>query len=271
MIMPRSFHRVVLGLAIVVATTLSAAFARAGEGDEDLELALEGYCPAAYLLTGEATKGDLAHQMAYRGRLYHFLSAEAKEKFQADPEKLHPQFAGLCLTALGGSYGNRLPGVPTVFEIVDGKVYLFSSERARRAYHDIGLQTYIPAARTRWAQPALDGYCPVSFQTENEAVKGDPKFRSVFRAAVYHLASAEAKTAFEKDAEKYLPKYEGFCAEGVTRDKRYPGDPPVFTVVDGKTYLFFDESAKSAFSEDLAGNIKKADAKWVTLKDKDKR
>ena len=200
MIMPRRFRRVMLGMTIVPAIALTAPFAWAGEGEKDLELAFDGYCPAAYLLTGEATKGDPAHQMAYRGRLYHFSSKEARKKFQDNPEKFHPQFAGLCLTALGGSYGNRLPSDPAVFEIVDGKVYLFSSERARRAYRDLGLQTYITEARRRWAQPALDGYCPVSFQTENKALKGDAEFKAVLGVKVYHLASAEAKTAFEKDA-----------------------------------------------------------------------
>ena len=117
----------------------------------------------------------------------------------------------------------------------------------------------------------MEGYCPVSFQTENKAVKGDAKFKSVSGWTVYHLASPQAKTAFEKDAEKYLPQYDGLCTEGVTRNKRFPGAPLVFTLVDGKTYFFYDEAARKAVNQDPKGNIKKADASWVTLKDKDKK
>ena len=229
--------------------------------------ALKGYCPASYLLVGKAVQGDPTYQSTYAGELYHFANAEAKKAFDADPEKYLPQFGGLCLTALGGSYGNRFASDPEIFEIVDEKVYLFSSERARRAYHDMGRNRYIPKARERFNEPQLRGHCPVSYQLADKAVKGEEKYKVVYRAKVYHLASTEAKEAFLKNPEKYEPKYRGFCAVGVARNKRFPTDGSVFSVVDGKTYLLWDTEAKKEFDVDPAEVIKKADANWVTLQE----
>ena len=239
----------------------------ADEEKDAAEPALKGYCPAAYVLHGEARKGDPAHQMVYRGQVYHFASAEAKAKFESSPEQYHPQFAGLCTLALGGPYGNKFDGDPLLFEIVDGKVYLFSSERARRAYAK-DPPKYIAGAERRWAQPELSGYCPVSYQIEGKATKGDAQFRVVHKTSVFHTASTEAMMTLAKDAERYLPRYDGFSATGVARNKSFPGYPPVFSVYEDRTYLFFDEEEKAVFDADPVTIIRQADENWPSLKDK---
>lgn len=252
---------------IMLAVTCTALVSGLQAEEEKRAPALNGYCPASYLLIGKAVQGDPSYQSTYAGELYHFANAEAKKTFDADPEKYLPQFGGLCLTALGGPYGNRFPSDPEIFEIVDGKVYLFSSERARRAYHDMGRNRYIPNARDRFNEPQLRGHCPVSYQLAGKAVKGQENYKVVYRTRVYHLAGADAKEAFLKDPEKYEPQYRGYCAIGTARNKRFPTDGSVFSVVDGKTYLLWDDEAKKEFDAHPAEVIKKADANWVTLKD----
>lgn len=153
------------------------------------EPALRGYCPTAYHLLDKAVKGNPANQSTYAGELYYLSSAEAKKQFDADPEKFLPQFAGLCTTALGGSYGNRLPSDPEVFAIVDGKLYLFSCKRAKRNY-EIAPEIYISNATIRFNKPALDGYCPVSYQQRSKAIKGHQTWKERYRSSIYHFASA---------------------------------------------------------------------------------
>lgn len=231
------------------------------------EPALKGYCPAAYMLEGKAVKGDPEIRSTYSGELYYLSSAEAKKKFDADPEKYLPQFGGLCTTALGGPYQNRLPCDPEVFEILNDKLYLFSCERAKRAFVDKP-QWFISGAKNAFAKPALGGFSPVAYQTRNKAIMGNRTVTTVYRGKVYLFPTASERDTFLENPDKYLPKYDGFCAEGVSRNKRYPADPENFAIYDGRTYLFYDPRAKLTFLVNPMEAARKADANWVTLKDK---
>lgn len=229
--------------------------------------ALEGHCPVAYFLLGKPVKGDAAFTSRYVGELYTLSSAEAKKQFDADPGKFLPQFGGLCTTALGGSYGNRLPSDPEVFEIRNGKLYLFSSVRAKRAY-DANPDWFIARAVAIFEEPALDGYCLVSYQQQKQALKGQPGVKFLYRQRIYHFVDKEAKSKFIKAPHRFLPEYHGYCAEGVSRGKRYPGDPTQFVVRNGSTYLFFDGKAKAEFVDHPEKLIPAAEIKWPTLRDK---
>ncbi len=233
--------------------------------DEKPAPALKGYCPAAYLLLGKAVKGDSARPSTYGGELYYLSSPEAKKAFDADPEKYLPQFGGLDLVALGGPYGNRFESDPAVFEIHEGKVYLFALERSRQVYLSGDPSYFIENARKRFHDPQLHGRCPVSYQLVNKTVKGDSKFTVIYRRMVFHLADVRAKELFLKAPQKYLPQYDGLCAEGVSRNKRFPADGTVFSVVDGKTYFLWDAKAKEQFDANPREFIGKADANWATL------
>ncbi len=244
---------------------LFGATARA-EGDpkkvNESDIAIDGYCPVSYQTKSKAVKGDSAYAVEYQGMVYLCADADAKKTFESNPGKYVPQYGGLCTTALGGSYGNRLPSDPEVFYVIDGKLYLFSSLRARNAF-DRWPKDYIAKADGLYKLPAHNGYCPVSFQQDKKAVKGDEKFARTYRNAVYHFASEDAARAFDKEPKRFIPKYGGFCAEGMSRGKTYPADPNWFDVIDGATYLFFDEAARSTFQANSRDIIAKADAEWA--------
>lgn len=229
--------------------------------------ALEGYCPVAYFLLQNAVKGEPAFTSQHAGELYKLSSAEAKKQFDADPAKFLPQFGGLCTTALGGSYGNRLPSDPEVFEIRDGKLYLFSSPRAKKAY-DKNPHRYIAQAAALFEEPALDGYCTVSYQQRKKALKGQPGLKYLYRQRVYHFVDKEAKEKFISAPQRFLPQYGGYCAEGVSRGKRYRADPTQFVVHKGRTYLFFDGNAKAEFIAHPEKIIPAADFTWTTHRGK---
>lgn len=226
-------------------------------------IALGGHCPVAYQTDSKAMKGDPAHASTYQGWVYHCASADAKKTFEANPAKYAAQYGEFCTTALGGIYGNRLPSDPTVFYVIDGKLYLYSSLRARNAF-DRDPPAYIAKADKLYASPSHSGYSLPAYQLENKAIKGDAKFSKVYQGLVYHFHSQEAADAFEKNPERFLPKYQGYCAEGVSQGKRFSADPSEFSVVDGKTYLFFDAKAKGVFDADAKALIEKADADWQT-------
>lgn len=272
------FFRVIL-VPVVVSVLASVASgqeeqSKAGTPAKKAELkdeqqvvapALRGYCPAAYLLHGKALKGKPEFQSTYAGRLYYLSSAEAKKEFDAHPQKFLPQFDGLCTTALGGSYGNRIPSDPAVFDVRDGKLYLFSSERAKKAYMQEGALWFIARAERIFNEPALDGYCVVAYQQRNRAIKGSEEFTHNYHGKLYLFTNPLAKAKFIGDPDKYLPKYDGYCAEGVSRGKRYPADPESFVIYEGRTYLFFDADARVKFVVNPKVMAQKADARWAEM------
>jgi len=227
-------------------------------------LGLRGYCPAAYLLHGKAMKGNPEFKVKYQATTYYLSSADAKRQFEDDPTKFLPQFGGLCTTALGGSYGNRIESDPEVFDVQEGKVYLFSSERAKRAYDQLPRRFILGGERV-FAEPALDGLCPVALQAQRQLVRGNKDLTVIYKGWVYRLSSGEAKLLFEQDPEKYLPQYGGLCTEGMSRGKSFKGDLNTFSVRDGRTFLFFDDMAYMKFIASPEPMIKAADEHWKDL------
>ncbi len=125
------FRRV---FAVAVYAGLLAAAVSQASAQKEPSAQLKGYCPASYILTGQAVKGDPNQAVTVDGKLYYCADATAKSAFEKDPSKYLPQFNGVCTTALGGTYRNWMIADPTVFDIFEGKVYLFSSARAKAAY-----------------------------------------------------------------------------------------------------------------------------------------
>lgn len=232
---------------------------------EDSELAMKGYCPVSIITLNRPVLGGTSFRSVYQGFTYVLADAETKAKFEADPAKWVPQFGGFCTTALGGSYGNRITADPTVYRVREGKLYLFSSERARNSF-DPNPDHYISQATERFNKPALGGHCLVSYVNQGKPVPGDAKYADTYAGVVYHFADESARAAFRKEPAKYLPAYGGFCVDGIANEKRFPGDPKTFTVYEDHLYFFFDDKAKKTFEANPKEMIEKANTQWPVLR-----
>ncbi len=58
----------------------------------------------------------------YNGATFAFANEANRDTFLADPAKYAPQYDGHC--AYGVAKGGKVPGNPTLWRIVDGKLYL---------------------------------------------------------------------------------------------------------------------------------------------------
>lgn len=114
----------------------------------------------------------------------------------------------------------------------------------------------------------VQGYDLVSYQTAGKAMRGSGHNVAEHNGVTYQFSSAENKKAFEANPAKYLPAYGGYCAFGAAVGKKFNGDPEVWKVVNGKLYLNLDTDIQAKWNEDISGNISKADANWVNIKDK---
>jgi YHS domain-containing protein len=85
-------------------------------------VAIRGYDPVAYFTLGKPAVGDKQYSATFGGARYLFTSAANRDKFLADPARYSPVFGGFC--AMGVALGKKLDGDPTLWRVVDGKLYL---------------------------------------------------------------------------------------------------------------------------------------------------
>ena len=109
---------------------------------------------------------------------------------------------------------------------------------------------------------AVQGHDPVAFFTDGKPVKGDPKFTTTVHGATYFFASAEHKSAFDREPAKYEPQFGGYCAYGVSKGKAVEIDVEAFQIVNDRLLLQYSKGIREKFNQDAAGNLKRADEKW---------
>ncbi|UWR21646.1 YHS domain-containing (seleno)protein [Sulfitobacter sp. S190] len=121
-------------LTIAAAATAIGMATTAFAGDQyidDTGYAASGYDVVAYFSlpqnpVGQSqpapVEGNKAITAEYNGATFAFSSEENRDTFLADPAKYAPQYDGHC--AYGVAKGGKVPGNPTLWRIVDDKLYL---------------------------------------------------------------------------------------------------------------------------------------------------
>ena len=114
----------------------------------------------------------------------------------------------------------------------------------------------------------VQGYDLVSYHTGEKPLRGNGNYTAVHEGVTYLFINKHNKTAFEKTPNKYIPAYNGYCAFGVSKGKKFVGDPDVWRVIDGKLYLNLDAKIQNLWLKDTSGNIEKANDHWKTIENK---
>jgi YHS domain-containing protein len=92
---------------------------------------LGGHDPVTYQSDNKATPGTAAHASQHDGATYQFASAEHKTAF--DPAKHAPRYGGYC--AFAASMNRLSESDPTVFQIVDGQLLVFTNEDFKQKFN----------------------------------------------------------------------------------------------------------------------------------------
>lgn len=119
--------------ALTVALALGLPFAPAIAADEHYlvgGVAIDGYDTVAFHTAGQPTKGNTEFKSEYQGAVWHFASAANRDLFAASPAKYAPAYGGWC--SAGASKGKKIAIKPEFWKIVDGQLYLNSSEAAHK-------------------------------------------------------------------------------------------------------------------------------------------
>ena len=126
----------------------------------------------------------------------------------------------------------------------------------------------LPAAvqATTHSTVGAGGYDLVSYRTGEKPVRGNGNHLVVYEGVTYLFQSDENKRRFERDPERFVPAYGGYCAYGVAVGKKFVGDPDVWAIVDDRLYLNLDTKVQGLWNEDVPGHIVKADARWPRIR-----
>ncbi|PKQ13210.1 MAG: YHS domain protein [Alphaproteobacteria bacterium HGW-Alphaproteobacteria-1] len=113
-------------------------------------VAIRGTDPVAYFTERRPEAGDPAHVHDWRGAVWHFATAENRDRFAVEPERYAPQYGGFCAWAVAEK-GKLYSTQPGNWSIVDGKLYLnFNDDIQARWETDI--PGFIMAGDRRWPE-----------------------------------------------------------------------------------------------------------------------
>ncbi|MEM9906288.1 MAG: YHS domain-containing (seleno)protein [Cyanobacteria bacterium P01_D01_bin.44] len=115
---------------------------------------------------------------------------------------------------------------------------------------------------------ALQGYDPVAYFTDGEAIPGDEIYSLSWQGTEWLFATAENRDRFAQTPEQYAPKNGGYCTFGVVLSKKLDGDPEVWSIINDHLYIFLNEEVRDKFLKDQSGNLTKVLTNWPQIRDK---
>jgi hypothetical protein len=117
----------------------------------------------------------------------------------------------------------------------------------------------------RYSGLAIEGFDPVAYFTDAQAVRGVPDFEAAEAGAVWRFQNASNRDAFAAHPEVYGPQFGGYDPIDVARGIAYAGNPRFFVVTGQRLYLFAREESRDSFAADPARYLKDAVERWPAL------
>ena len=106
-----------------------------------------GYDVVAYHTEGAAKRGTGWHVASHEGTTYLFSSKKNRKLFVKNPDKYLPEYGGYC--AYGLSVGKKFYADPTVWKVVDGRLFLNLDTKIQQKFES-DLSDNIQKADANW-------------------------------------------------------------------------------------------------------------------------
>ena len=125
------FRKTALPLALAALTAAAGAVQAGPQYVDATGFAVSGYDVVSYFDLPQSAIGQpqpsplpglSAITADYNGAQFAFASQANRDRFLADPARYAPQYDGHC--AYGVAQGGKVPGNPTLWRIIDGRLYL---------------------------------------------------------------------------------------------------------------------------------------------------
>jgi YHS domain-containing protein len=129
----------------------------------------------------------------------------------------------------------------------------------------LSAQAVEPTYTALFSSKAIKGYDTVAYFTEGKPVQGNEQYLTEYNKATWLFASQENLKLFIANPEKYAPQYGGYCAYAVSQNSTASIKPELFTIVDGKLYLNYNQSVNEKWLANRQDFVVQADKNWPTL------
>jgi len=116
---------------------------------------------------------------------------------------------------------------------------------------------------------AIKGYDVVAFFKDMKPVMGLDSLAYTYKDARWLFSSRANLEAFKANPTQYMPQYGGYCAYGTADGHKAPTETETWTIVNGKLYFNYNQNVKGMWMKDQPALIRKADAQWPMLKNKE--
>ena len=109
----------------------------------------------------------------------------------------------------------------------------------------------------------LKGHDVVAYFTQGKHAMGSAQITSQYEGVTFRFANAQHKALFDKEPNKYIPQYGGYCANGIVYGIPWGGDADTWMIQNGKLYIFGGQGSKDGFEVDVPANMALAEKYWA--------
>jgi hypothetical protein len=119
----------------------------------------------------------------------------------------------------------------------------------------------------RFSGLAIEGFDPVAYFVQKQAVLGLPDYEASEAGAVWRFHNEGNRASFVAHPEIYGPQFGGYDPIDVARGVTLAGNPRFFVVSGQRLYLFGLETNRDAFAADPRRYLPEAQERWPHLED----
>jgi YHS domain-containing protein len=113
-----------------------------------------------------------------------------------------------------------------------------------------------------FSDEAINGYDPVAYFTQQQAVKGNRNYNFKWNNATWYFSSQENLNLFKSSPEKYAPQFGGYCAFAASKGFTANTDPSAWKIIDDKLYLCSEPKFLQEWAKNKDENLQKSNRNW---------
>ncbi|MDX1473252.1 MAG: YHS domain-containing (seleno)protein, partial [Reinekea sp.] len=103
----------------------------------------------------------------------------------------------------------------------------------------------------------------VSYFADGKAMRGSDEFQYEWRGMRFYFKTQANLAMFVSEPSRYIPQFNGHCANGLSDGHLVRANPEIFRIIDGKLYLFFSWWGKAQWKFDQQEQIELANKFWL--------
>jgi hypothetical protein len=119
----------------------------------------------------------------------------------------------------------------------------------------------------RFSGLAIEGFDPVAYFVQKQAVVGLPDYEASQAGAVWRFHNEGNRASFVAHPEIYGPQFGGYDPIDVARGVTLAGNPRFFVVAGQRLYLFGLEANRDAFAAHPERYLPEARERWPQLEE----